>query len=194
MASPLKTGGPPPQGRPTQGLETAAYDRYPRRALFNLAGVLKHASLVSYMVSVHVVRWLVVDDRFDESVFGGVHCLAPGICGHFDFVYVPVDFKHRAGYGCAFINFLTADRGVYFCTRFLQYARRAFQDANVVIFDSTRQHRALDVFIKRDMNSPVIFDAVPAQYKPLCVMLCPEMTILCCSCEKDNDWLFTSVL
>ena len=89
-----------------------------------------------------------------------------------------MDFKHRAGYGCAFFIFLSADRGVYFCTRFLQYARRAFQDANVVIFDPTRQHRALDVFIKRDMNSPVIFDAVPAQYKPLCVMLCPEMTIV----------------
>ena len=38
--------------------------------------------------------------------------------------------------GFAFVNFLTAVRGVYFCTRSLQYARRACQDANVVIFDS----------------------------------------------------------
>ena len=62
-----------------------------------------------------------------------------------DFVYVPVDFKHRAGYGCALINFLIADRGVYFCSCFLQHARRACQDANVVILDSTRQHRALEM-------------------------------------------------
>ena len=60
----------------------------------------------------------------------------------------------RAGYACAFINFLAADRRVYFCTRFLLYARRAFQDANVVIFDSTRQHRALNVFHQARHEQP----------------------------------------
>ena len=37
----------------------------------------------------------------------------PNISGQFDFVYVPADFKHCAGCVSAFVNFLTADRGVY---------------------------------------------------------------------------------
>ena len=65
--TPRKGDQPKDWRAPSQ--ETALTTGIPVGHFFNLAGVLKHASLVSYMVSAHVVRWFVVNDGFDESVF-----------------------------------------------------------------------------------------------------------------------------
>ena len=57
-----------------------------------------------------------------------------GVCPVFDLVFVPVDFKHCASYGFAFVSFLNADRAGQFRTYFFQYAKTC-QDVNFVVSD-----------------------------------------------------------
>ena len=54
-----------------------------------------------------------------------------GSFGQFDFVYVPLDFKHCASYGFAFVYFLNSDRAEQFRNSFCM-PRRASQVVGVV--------------------------------------------------------------
>jgi len=100
------------------------------------------------------------------------HCLCAvlfhlGFCGQFDFVYVPVDFNHCASYGFAFVNFLYSDQAEQFRRCFPQYARTCMPGCQRCHVRLNAPVQGLEDNIERYRNSPVMHEAVPAQYKPL---------------------------
>jgi len=85
----------------------------------------------------------------------------------YDFVYLPVDFKRKAGLGYAFVNMVTN-----------QEAERAFQELQGFCawrFTSSKKLevawgvplQGLQVHIDRYRNSPVMHEDVPDKFRPL---------------------------
>jgi len=100
------------------------------------------------------------------------HCLCAVLLhlrffGQFDFVYVPVDFKQCASYGFAFVNFLNCNQAEQFRRCFPQYAATCMPGCQRCHVRLNAPVQGLKDNIERYRNSPVMHDAVPAQYKPL---------------------------
>ena len=64
---------------------------------------------------------------------------------------------------------------------------------SILSYATERSSLGLEDNILRYTNSFVMVDAVPAQFEPLWVMVCPAMTIRCWSYQEDNDLFFASV-
>jgi hypothetical protein len=89
-----------------------------------------------------------------------------GFSGHYDLVYVPVDFGRLAGLGYAFVNLTTNDAA--------ERARQTFQGFNR--WNNTSQKvcevswsgplQGLSAHIEHYRNSPVMHESVPEHYKP----------------------------
>jgi hypothetical protein len=90
-----------------------------------------------------------------------------GFSGHYNLVYVPVDFIRFAGLGYAFVNFSTNTAA--------EKARQTFQ--GFTGWNSTSQKvcdvlwsgplQGLGAHIERYRNSPVMHESVPECYKPV---------------------------
>ena len=116
VAGALETGGHPSRGDQPEDTvpRNGSCVRNPAVTFFNLAGALKHDSLVSYSVSVRVVRWLLVDVGFDDTVSEVVVwtrrwparcccCSSASRCSSPSFVCPSLLV---AGFGCCFAGFL----------------------------------------------------------------------------------------
>jgi RNA recognition motif-containing protein len=89
-----------------------------------------------------------------------------GFSGHYDLVYVPVDFIKLAGLGYAFVNFTSNEAA--------EKARQAFQ--GFAAWKNTSQKvcevlwsgqlQGLSAHIEHYRNSPVMHESVPECYKP----------------------------
>jgi RNA recognition motif-containing protein len=89
-----------------------------------------------------------------------------GFSGHYDLVYVPVDFMKLAGLGYAFVNFTSNEAA--------EKARQAFQ--GFAAWKNTSQKvcevswsgplQGLSAHIEHYRNSPVMHESVPECYKP----------------------------
>ena len=84
-------------------------------------------------------------------------------CGHFNFVYVPVDFKYCASYGFAFCKLPEQSHSEDVS---LSISGDAWLDVSSLQM-TERASPGLGDTIERCVNSPVVHDAVPARYKPL---------------------------
>jgi len=84
----------------------------------------------------------------------------------YDFVYVPVDFSTRVGFGYAFVNFLdqiSAERCTAELTGFNDWV---FSSDKVLEVTWSTSRQGLQSHIDRYRNSPVMHDSVADELKP----------------------------
>jgi len=90
-----------------------------------------------------------------------------GFIGCYDFVYLPVDFKRKAGLGYAFVNFITHEdaqrvrRDLQGFSDWKVYSQKVLQ----VAWSTPLQGLAAN--IERYRNSPVMHPDVPDEYRPM---------------------------
>lgn len=90
-----------------------------------------------------------------------------GFWSRYDFVYLPVDHTTLAGFGYAFVNFVSVRDATSFRDSFqgrLRWDLPHDQDCEIVWSEA---HQGLREHVERLRNSPVMHEAVPEKYKPL---------------------------
>lgn len=90
------------------------------------------------------------------------HCFA----GRYDFVYLPIDFKRRAGLGYAFINCVSAADAVAMKQQLHGFRRWRVASQKVCEVRWGEPLQGLEAHIDRYRNSPVMHHTVPDEYKP----------------------------
>merc|ERR1719203_1546634 len=90
-----------------------------------------------------------------------------GFAGEYDFVYLPMDFKTRAGFGYAFINLSDAAVIPRFWQAFEGYNKWMFPSAKVCRVSWSVPHQGLKAHLKRYRNSPLMHESVPDEYRPV---------------------------
>lgn len=115
---------------------------------------------------------------------------AEGFAGDYDFVYLPMDFKTRAGFGYAFINLADPSVVARFWSVFDGYSKWVFPSAKVCKVSWSVPHQGLKAHIKRYRNSPLMHESVPDEYKPVLfaagtrVAFPPPMKEIAAPCQK----------
>jgi len=89
-----------------------------------------------------------------------------GFAGQYDFVYFPVDFKTKAGFGYAFINLVDPAVVPRFWHAFDGYKKWVFPCTKVCRVNWSVPHQGLKTHIKRYRNSQLMHESVPDEYKP----------------------------
>lgn len=90
-----------------------------------------------------------------------------GFNGAYRFVYLPTDFKNFAGFGYAFVNFVTNDAAVRAKTHFQDFARWTVPSRKVCDVVWSGEVQGLEAHLERYRNSPVMHESVPDEYKPV---------------------------
>jgi hypothetical protein len=90
-----------------------------------------------------------------------------GYGGHFDFVYIPIDFQSNSGLGYAFLNFTSTCVAEHFSEHFTGFNRWSVNSDKVCKVTWSDALQGLDVHIERYRNSPVMHESVPQDQRPL---------------------------
>jgi hypothetical protein len=90
-----------------------------------------------------------------------------GFYGHFDFVYLPFDFKKRAGLGYAFLNLVNHQAAVCAMAALAGYCAWKVKSNKVLQVTWSTQVQGLKANIERYKNSPVMHPDVPERFKPM---------------------------
>jgi len=91
-----------------------------------------------------------------------------GFTGCYNFIYLPMDFKRRAGLGYAFVNMVTpsdAQRAFARLTGFTEW--KMFCSAKVLEIGWGDPLQGLDAHVHRYRNSPVMHEDVPDEFRPM---------------------------
>jgi len=91
-----------------------------------------------------------------------------GFAGQYDFVYLPIDFGSKCGFGYAFINLVDPDWADAFWDHFQGFDRWSVPSDMVpaeVTWSST--HQGLEQHVDRYRNSPVMHESMPDECKPI---------------------------
>merc|ERR1712048_431368 len=93
---------------------------------------------------------------------------AQGLMGHFDFVYLPIDFLSGAGLGYAFVNMCTA-QDAQMATAKLRGLNQWLDSTSSKVLDVcwSDPHQGINMLIERYRNSRVMHGTVPDHYKPM---------------------------
>jgi hypothetical protein len=89
-----------------------------------------------------------------------------GYEGSFDLLYLPKDFRTKAGFGYAFVNFVAPDIAARFqheLSGFNGWSRASAKVCEVTWSDV----QGLEEHIRRYRNSPVMHQSVPDEYRPM---------------------------
>jgi len=89
-----------------------------------------------------------------------------GFSGLFDFIYLPIDFRSKSGFGYAFINMVSNDAALKLFHRFDGFSDWATKTQKVAEVTWSEPSQGLEVHVGRYRNSPVMHDVVPDQFKP----------------------------
>jgi len=92
---------------------------------------------------------------------------AHGFAGHFDFVYLPIDFKRKAGLGYAFVNMTTAAAAEHAFATMQGFVAWQFCSSKVLEVSWGEPLQGLEAHIDRYRNSPVMHADVPENFRPL---------------------------
>lgn len=93
-----------------------------------------------------------------------------GFSGQYDFVYLPMDFQSHACLGYAFVNFVNHQITQRFWRAFDGFSAWRMPSRKVCSLSWSGPHQGLESHIARYRNSPVMFDSVPDEFKP--IMMC----------------------
>lgn len=89
-----------------------------------------------------------------------------GFKGTYNLVYLPTDFRNFAGFGYAFVNFVTHDDAKRAKASFQGFARWRVPSRKTCDVVWSGPVQGLQAHTERYRNSPVMHDSVPDEYKP----------------------------
>lgn len=90
-----------------------------------------------------------------------------GFMGHYDFIYVPANFKTLSSFGYAFVNFVNGESAQSAMEYFNDF-QWTFEGAESMLQVSwSDPHQGLDVHVDRYRNCPVMHRSVSDEYKPI---------------------------
>merc|ERR1712056_172843 len=92
---------------------------------------------------------------------------AHGFSGLFDFIYLPIDFKRKAGLGYAFVNFSSPAVADNAFSSLQGFAGWHVGSSKVLEVSWGEPLQGLEAHIDRYRNSPVMHSDVPDKYRPL---------------------------
>lgn len=90
-----------------------------------------------------------------------------GFAAQYDFFYLPMDFNTRACLGYAFVNLTSADCAQRFWAKFDGYSKWVIPSKKHCGVSWSNPHQGLQSNIDRYRNSPVLYEGVPDEYKPM---------------------------
>lgn len=90
-----------------------------------------------------------------------------GFAGEFDFVYLPIDFSSRSGFGYAFINLVSPEAAGRFREHFDGFSKWALPSHKVAEVTWSNPSQGLATHIERYRNSPVMHEAVRDEFRPI---------------------------
>lgn len=90
-----------------------------------------------------------------------------GFFGKFDFVYLPIDFSSKSGFGYAFINLVDPRVAECFRVHFDGFSRWTIPSHKVAEVTWSNPSQGLATHIERYRNSPVMHEAVPDEFRPV---------------------------
>jgi len=89
-----------------------------------------------------------------------------GFKGKYNFVYLPVDFKRKAGLGYAFVNMINHSEAEQFMERFSGYNKWKVGSQKVCTTEwGMPSQQGIESNIQRYRNSPLMHPDVPEQFK-----------------------------
>mmetsp|Transcript_19641 Transcript_19641/g.35730 ORF Transcript_19641/g.35730 Transcript_19641/m.35730 type:complete len:342 (-) Transcript_19641:46-1071(-) len=89
-----------------------------------------------------------------------------GFWGGYNMVYLPMDFSSAAGFGYAFINFVTSEGAEHFRDHFQGFSEWSVPSEKICDVMWSGVHQGLEAHIERYRNSPVMHQSVPDEFKP----------------------------
>lgn len=90
-----------------------------------------------------------------------------GFFGKFDFVYLPIDFSSKSGFGYAFINLIDPRVAESFRAHFDGFSSWTLPSHKVAEVTWSNPSQGLTTHIERYRNSPVMHEAVPDEFRPV---------------------------
>lgn len=90
-----------------------------------------------------------------------------GFMGHYDFIYVPANFKTMSSFGYAFVNFVNGESAQSALEYFNNFAWVFEGSESVMQVSWSDPHQGLDVHVGRYRNCPVMHRGVSDEYKPI---------------------------
>lgn len=85
----------------------------------------------------------------------------------YDFVYLPIDFRHGVNLGYAFVNLISHEDALALTETFQGYALWSCDSAKVCEVSWAHPHQGLAEHVDRYRNSPVMHPSTPEDYKPM---------------------------
>lgn len=85
----------------------------------------------------------------------------------FNFVYLPVDFKHETGLGYAFVNFVTSERAERFREHFQGFKGWSVASDKVCDVSWSDALQGYEAHVERYRNSPVMHESVADCFRPV---------------------------
>jgi hypothetical protein len=88
-----------------------------------------------------------------------------GFAGHYDFIYVPIDFKTRGSFGYGLVNLLSGDAARQLMDAFDGFADWA-SDSRKVCKVEWAKRQGLPALLQHYRESKLMHEAVPDEYRP----------------------------
>lgn len=92
---------------------------------------------------------------------------AHGFFGRFDFVYLPVDFKHQRNLGYALINLVSPSEALRLTAHFEGFRSWGFVSDKICNVGWCSPQQGLEAHVERYRNSPVMHETVPEEWRPM---------------------------
>jgi len=92
---------------------------------------------------------------------------AHGFRGFYNFIYLPIDFRHKVNLGYAFVNTVSHESAVRLKDALNGFNSWAFDSLKVCEAVWASPHQGLEENMERYRNSPVMHESVPDEFKPV---------------------------
>jgi len=89
-----------------------------------------------------------------------------GLSGLYNFIYLPIDFRSKSGFGYAFINMVSNAAPEKLFIQLNGFSEWPTKSQKVAEVTWSEPSQGLHIHVERYRNSPVMHDAVPDEFKP----------------------------
>merc|ERR1712193_236496 len=89
-----------------------------------------------------------------------------GFGGHYDFVYLPIDFRTGVNLGYAFVNFVSNLEAHHFILDFDSFRDWSLESFKICEVSWADPYQGFEDHVERYRNSPVMHERMPDEYKP----------------------------
>jgi len=93
-----------------------------------------------------------------------------GFKGKFDFLYLPIDFRSKAGLGYAFVNLCDPSFVQQFWKTFDGFTKWVLPSSKVCQVSWSGPHQGQAAHVERYRSSPIMHSSVPDECKPIVLL------------------------